>query len=162
MKYYDDFYDGLKDNGNILYRQIDTVSSLNKLFSTLYCEIINIKNYKINLIGDNTISYKEYLSKIITLFNEYIVEIEGLIKIKEGYPIYQILDIENISLIKTLPSIDYKINTMISNLREELKILNKITTESIENSLKEQDYNAVLILSKLSFNLNKIIKQMPL
>ena len=35
MNYYDNFYEGLNDNRNLLYKQMDTVSSLNKLFTTL-------------------------------------------------------------------------------------------------------------------------------
>ena len=31
MSFYNDFYDGLNDSRNNLYREIDTVSNLNKL-----------------------------------------------------------------------------------------------------------------------------------
>jgi hypothetical protein len=49
MNHYDNFYEGLTDNRNLLYRQIDTVSTMNKLLSTLCCEINNLKNYRINI-----------------------------------------------------------------------------------------------------------------
>ena len=162
MQYYDDFYDGLKETRNILYRQIDTVAALNKLLSTIRSEINNLKNYKINLKGDNLLLYKEYLNNLINVFNDYEIKLEELIKIKGGYPIYQLGDIENISLIKTLPSIDYKINTIISNINNELKIIKKLINESIENALKEQDFSTVFILSELLFNVNKIIVSLSL
>ena len=162
MQYYDDFYDGLKETRNILYRQIDTVAALNKLLSTIRSEINNLKNYKINLKGDNLLLYKEYLNNLINVFNDYEIKLEELIKIKGGYPIYQLSDIENISLIKTLPSIDYKINTIISNINNELKIIKKLINESIENALKEQDFSTVFILSELFFNVNKIIVSLSL
>ena len=162
MQYYDDFYDGLKETRNILYRQIDTVAALNKLLSTLCCEVNNLKNYKINLVGENVLPYKIHFNTIINIFNEYETKIQELIKIKEGYPIYQLNDIENISLIKTLSSIDYKINTVNANLNNEFKTLKKLICESIENALKEQDFSTISILSELLFNINRMLMNMPL
>lgn len=154
MQYYDDFYDGLKETRNILYRQIDTVATLNKLLSTLYSEKNNLKNYKNNVTGDNVLNIKDYITNMIYTFDEYEEKLEQLIKIKEGYPIYQLNDIENISLIKTIPSMDYKITTVQTNLNKELNIIKKLVNEAITSAYKENDYYTVTLLSELLFNIN--------
>lgn len=154
MQYHDDFYDGLKEKRNTLYRQIDTVAVLNKLLSTLYCETNNLKNYKTNLIGDHTLIYKEYINKLINILNESKDKLQELIKIKDGYPLYQLNDIENISLIKTLPSIDYKTSIALTNINNELKIIKKLIHEAIDNADKEGDYTTIITLSDLKKELD--------
>lgn len=162
MEYYDDFYDGLKENRSILYRQIDTVAILNKLLATICSELHNLKNYKINIIGDNSYVYKEYLSKLINKLNEYDNKIQELIKIKGGFPLYQLGDIETISIIKTIPSMDYKSITVINNINNELKIIKKLIKEAIESSSKENDYSSIVLLSNLLYIIDKTLHHMPL
>lgn len=161
MQYYDDFYDGLKETRNILYRQIDTVSTLNKLLSTLYSEKNNLMNYKINVTGDNVLTIKDYITDMIYTFDDYEEKLQQLIKIKEGYPIYQLNDIENISLIKTIPSMDYKITTIQTNLNKELNIIKKLVNETITSAYKENDYYTVTLLSELLFNINNDLLNFP-
>lgn len=157
MNYYDNFYEGLKDSRNLLYRQIDTVSTMNKLLSTLCSEIHNLKNYKINVKGDNSYFVKIYLKEIIDSISLYNDKIQELIKIKNGFPIYQFSDIENVSLIKTLASIDYKPSTIATNIANEFKILKSLVNEALINSQNENDYTSVNILSELLYEINKIL-----
>ena len=79
MNYYDNFYEGLNDNRNLLYRQIDTVAALNKLLSTIYCEIHNLKNYKTNAKGENSYYIKENLdlNNLLNIIGRYIDEKSG-------------------------------------------------------------------------------------
>ena len=81
MNYYDNFYEGLNDNRNILYRQIDTVSTMNKLLSTLCSELHNLKNYRINVKGENSYFLKQYLKDIIYKLQNYDDKLQDLIKI---------------------------------------------------------------------------------
>lgn len=157
MNYYDNFYDGLNDNRNLLYRQIDTVSTMNKLLSTLCSEMHNLKNYKMNIKGENSFFLKQYLNEIIDKLNNYDTKLQELIKIKNGFPIYQLGDIENISLIKTLASQDYKPSTVINNIINEFKILKNIINETILNAQKENDYQSITILSNLLYEINKVL-----
>lgn len=157
MSYYDNFYEGLNDNRNLLYRQIDTVSTMNKLLSTLCCEVLNLKNYKMNIKGDNSIFIKEYLKELINKLKEYEDVLQEIIKIKNGFPIYQIGDIENISLIKTLASIDYKPSTVINNITNEFKVLRNLINETIGNAQKENDYKSINTLSSLLYEINKFL-----
>ena len=83
MNYYDNFYEGLNDNRNLLYRQIDTVSAMNKLLSTICSEIHNLKNYMINAKGDNSYIIKKQLSDIIKELEDYESKIQNIIKIND-------------------------------------------------------------------------------
>ncbi len=157
MNYYDNFYEGLNDNRNHLYRQIDTVSSLNKLSSTLNSELYNLKNYKINVKGEYSYLIKEHLNKMIDTLHKYDDSLQELIKIKKGFPIYQLGDIENISLIKTLASIDYKPSMIINNITKEFNTLKSLINESISISEKEKDYQTINILSNLLFDINIVL-----
>lgn len=154
MSYYDNFYDGLQDNRNMLYRQIDTVSTLNKLLSTLCSEIHNLNNYKINIKGENIFFIKNNLKEFIGKLLEYEDKIRETIKIKNGFPIFEFQDIENISQIKTLASQDYKSSTVTHNIVKELTILKKIITEVIANAQKENDYQTINLLSNLTYDIN--------
>lgn len=157
MNNYTDFYDGLNDKRNILYRQMDTVSSLNRLLSTLYSELNNLKNYKINLKGENSYILKSKIEDIISKISPYESKIQELIKSKNGFPIYQLGDIENISLIKTLASIDYKPSIVLNNILKELTILKKLTEETIDTASKENDYFSIYLLSKVLYEINFIL-----
>ena len=157
MNYYDNFYEGLNDNRNILYRQIDTVSTMNKLLSTLCSELHNLKNYRINVKGENSYFLKQYLKDIIYKLQNYDDKLQDLIKIKNGFPIFQLGDIESISLIKTLASIDYKPSTIANNIVKEFKILKGLTTETLINSQKENDYQTISALSDLLYEINKVL-----
>ena len=157
MNYYDNFYEGLNDNRNLLYRQIDTVSSMNKLLSTICSELHNLKNYKINLKGDNSLILKEFLSTIIEKFEEYDDKIQELIKIKNGFPIYQLTDIDNISLIKTQVSQDYKPSVAITNIVKEFKTIKNLIIETLTIAQKENDYKTIITLSDLLYEVNKVL-----
>lgn len=155
MDYYDNFYDGLTDSRNLLYRQTDTASTMNKLLSTLCSEIHNLKNYKTNAKGENNFYLKQYLNDLIKKLEIYDDKIQELIKMKNGFPIYQLADIENISLIKTLASMDYKPSTIVNNITKEFKILKNLVNETINNAKKENDYLTINILSNLLYQINK-------
>lgn len=157
MDYYDNFYEGLTGNRNLLYRQTDTVSAMNKLLSTLCSEIHNLKNYKSNAKGENNFYLKQYLNDLIKKLEIYDDKIQELIKMKNGFPIYQLTDIENISLIKTLASMDYKPSTIVNNITKEFKILKNLVNEAINNAKKENDYLTINILSNLLYEINKTL-----
>lgn len=157
MNYYDNFYEGLNDNRNFLYRQSDTVSTLNKLSSTLCSEIFNLKNYKMNVKGENSYILKQQLAEIINKLNEYDDKLQILIKTKNGFPIYQIGDIDNISLIKTLTSMDYKPSIVINNILTEFKTLKNLIKETIIIAQKENDFYTINILSNLLHEINDVL-----
>lgn len=157
MNAYDNFYEGLNDKRNILYRQMDTVSMMNRLLSTLCSEINNLKNYRINLKGENSWLLKNKIESIIKKIYSYEEELQKIIKIKNGFPVYQLNDIENISLIKTLASMDYKPSMVINNIIKEFNILKNLINETIDNANKENDYYSIDILSKMLYEVNIIL-----
>ena len=66
-------------------------------------------------------------------------------------------DIENISLIKTLASMDYKPSMVINNIIKEFNILKNLINETIDNANKENDYYSIDILSKMLYEVNIIL-----
>jgi len=162
MNYYDNFYEGLNDSRNLLYRQIDTVSTMNKLSSTLCCEIQNLKNYKINIKGKDSYLIKLQLNRNIENLNYFTDQIQKLIKIKNGFPIFQLNDIENISLIKTLTSIDFKEATVSNNIKSEYKILKNLVIETINNAKKEDDIVTINLLSDLLYIIDDTLQNYEL
>lgn len=162
MDYYNnDFYDGLNDTRSFLYRQIDTVANLNKLLTTICSSLHNLKNYKINVLGDNSYNVKKYLKDLINKMEFHDSKLQKLIKIKQGFPIYQLGDIENISLIKTLPSMDYKSSVVISNINKELKIIIDLINESITSAQKENDYQTINLLANMQYEFNEFLLDIP-
>lgn len=149
--HYNTFDDGLNEMRNILYKQVDDVATLNKLLSTLLCEIQNLENYKTNIAGDSKYIYKVYIKNLINKLRIYKEKITELIKIKNGYPIFELSDIENISLIKTLPSMDYKTSIINSNMKIELNSLYNQTNESLIEIKKNDDYQSINLLNELLF-----------
>jgi DNA-binding ferritin-like protein len=87
----------------------------------------------------------------------YEFKIQELIKIKNGFPIFQLSDIENISSIKTLPSTDYKEPTILANVINEFKTLKNLVIDAIKNASKENDYKSINILSNLLYEIDKVL-----
>jgi DNA-binding ferritin-like protein len=157
MDYYSKINDDVNNKRNILYRQIDTVSSMNKLLSTLVCERTNLMNYLINVKNRNSNSISVYLNDLIDKFDSYISFLYEQIKIKKGFPIFELTDIENISQIKTVASIDYKETTINMNIYEEFKTIVNLINEVINCAIGEQDYYCINTLSQIKNDINKII-----
>ena len=119
--------------------------------------INNLKNYRINLKGENSWLLKNKIESIIKKIYSYEEELQKIIKIKNGFPVYQLNDIENISLIKTLASMDYKPSMVINNIIKEFNILKNLINETIDNANKENDYYSIDILSKMLYEVNIVL-----
>ena len=75
---YLDFNDGL----HILYREVDELSLLNKLFVTLISEKLNINNYITNTTIQNKLYLKDTLNNIDYIIDDSISNIKNLINTK--------------------------------------------------------------------------------
>ncbi len=151
------FDEGLKETRNYLYQQVDTLALLNKLSTSINCEILNLENYRINVIDENSYIIKFNLTSLINKLKEFLNEIHILIKGKKGFPIFGLGDIEAISIIKVAPSTDYKQYVISNNLNKEFKNLKNITSEILKNAQKENDYDTLTLIGNFSLFLNKNI-----
>ena len=76
------FNDGLYN----MYREVDELSLLNKLFTTLISEKMNLLNYQANTIIENKLYLKDILNEVPYQIDDFIDDLKSLIKIKKGYP----------------------------------------------------------------------------
>ena len=150
------FDDGLYN----LYREVDELSLLNKLFTTLLCENLNINNYLANLKIENKSNLKDTLENINYLLLDALENVKNLIKIKKGYPIYKLDDIELISIIKTKVSGEYKAPIVIENITNEMNIIINLIKEIISKIDYMKNYETINVLSNISFQIKSALLDM--
>ena len=151
-----DFNDGLYN----MYREVDELGLLNKLFTTLISEKLNIENYITNTIIINKVYLRDILDNLKYLIDESLDNIKNLIRIKKGYPIYKLDDIELISIIKTKVAGEYKENIVIENLKEETNTILNLIKDIIYKVEQNKSYEIINVLSNISFQLKSIILEL--
>ena len=144
-----DFYD--------MYREVNELSELNKLFTTLMSERINLMNYLANVVIDNKVTLTDTLNDFLYEIDNSIDVVKDLIKIKKGYPIYKLNDIELTSSVKTHVSLDYKEGSIIENIKKEINIILTIIKDIIQKVNMTTSYETITALSNISYNLRKIL-----
>lgn len=150
------FDDGLYS----LYREVDELSLLNKLFVTLLSENLNIDNYITNTTIVNKLKLKDTLDDMSYTLSDAIENVKNLIKIKKGYPIYKIDDIELISAIKTKVAGEYKENIVIDSLKEEINIIINLISDILNRVGNNKNYEIISILANISYQLRRILLQL--
>lgn len=147
------FNDGLYN----MYREVDELSLLNKLFTTLISEKMNLLNYQANTIIENKLYLKDILNEVPYQIDDFLDDLKSLIKIKKGYPIYKLDDIELISIIKTKVAGEYKENIVIENLKNEINSILALINEIISKLDGANNYETLSVLSNISFQLKKVM-----
>lgn len=150
------FNDGLYN----MYREVDELSLLNKLFATLISEKLNINNYITNTNIQNKLYLKDLLSDLNYIFDDSLEDIKNLIKIKNGYPIYKLDDIELISLIKTKVSNEYKETMVIENIKYELSTISNLIKDIIDKINETKNYEVIMVLSNISYQVKKALLEL--
>ena len=151
------FDDGLYN----MYREVDELSLLNKLFATLISEKMNLKNYLSNIVVTNQLYLKDLLTDLTYTIESALDDIINLIKIKKGYPVFQLDDIELISIIKTNVSTEYKENIVIDNLKNEINIIISLIKDIISKIDINKNYEILTILSNISYQLKSSLLELP-
>lgn len=147
------FNDGLFN----MYREVDELSLLNKLFATLISERLNLDNYLTNIIITSNYQLKENISNMSFIISDAIENTKTLIKIKNGYPIFKLDDIELISIIKTKVSIAYKENIVLENIKEEINTLINLIKEILTKLNDNKNYEIITILANISLDLKRLL-----
>lgn len=145
------FNDGLYN----MYREVDELSMLNKLFATLISEKLNISNYEANTTIQNKLYLKDFLTDIDYTITDSIEDVKNLIKIKKGYPIYKLDDIELISLIKTKVAGEYKESIVIENIKDEINLILNLMRDILIKIEPNKNYEIVSVLSNITYQLKK-------
>lgn len=136
-----------------MYREVDELSLLNKLFATIISEKLNINNYITNTNIQSKIYLKDTLENIDFILTDALLNIKNLIKIKKGYPIFKIDDIELISSIKTKASNEYMENLVIENLKKEMWTILNLITEIITKLTGTDSHEIISVLSNVSYQI---------
>ena len=147
------FNDGLYN----MYREVDELALLNKLFTTLISEKLNIGNYIANTNVQNKLNLIDILANIEYIIDNSIEDVKSLIKIKKGYPIYKLDDIELISVIKTKVAGEYKENIVIDNLKSEINIIINLIKDIIIKVEDVKSYETINLLANISYQLKKAL-----
>jgi DNA-binding ferritin-like protein len=140
-----------------MYREVNELSELNKLFTTLISEKINIMNYLANGIYETKINLSDTLNDLSYTLDDSLDVVKDLIKIKKGYPIYKLSDIELTSSIKTHVSQDYREGSIIDNIKKEINVILNIIKEIIQKLNMNTGYETISALSNISYNLKKLL-----
>ena len=134
-----DYYDGLYN----MYREVDELALLNKLFVTILSEHLNINNYLINTSIKEKISLKDTLEDMDYILLANLDDLKYLIKMKKGYPIYKLEDIELISAIKTKEAGEYKEDLVTKNVKEEVNVIINLSRDIISKLEPRKSYEVI-------------------
>lgn len=148
MKNYDYYY---------MYREGSQLSSLNKLFAALLSEKINIMNYSSNALIEQKLNLQENLNELSYIIDDSLEKVKNLIKIKKGYPIFKLDDLDLISPIKTHISQDYKESSIIENINSEIDVLLNIIKDIVSKMSEAGDYDTINVLSSISYDLKTLL-----
>jgi DNA-binding ferritin-like protein len=148
MKNYDYYY---------MYREGSQLSSLNKLFAALLSEKINIMNYSSNALIEQKLNLQENLNELSYIIDDSLEKVKNLIKIKKGYPIFKLDDLDLISPIKTHISQDYKESSIIENINSEIDVLLNIIKDIVSKMSEVGDYDTINVLSSISYDLKTLL-----
>ena len=148
MKNYDYYY---------MYREGSQLSSLNKLFAALLSEKINVMNYSSNALIEQKLNLQENLNELSYIIDDSLEKVKNLIKIKKGYPIFKLDDLDLISPIKTHISQDYKENSIIENINSEIDVLLNIIKDIVSKMSEAGDYDTINVLSSISYDLKTLL-----
>lgn len=140
-----------------MYREVNELSSLNKLFAAFLTEKINIMNYSSNAIIEKNLGLPSNLEELSYLIDDSLEKVKNLIKIKKGYPIFKLDDLELTSPIKTHISQDYKEESIIENINTEIEIILDIIKDIISKTSEAGDYDTINVLSNISFDLKTLL-----
>lgn len=140
-----------------MYREVNEFSSLNKLFAALLCEKINVMNYSTNAIIEKYYNLSSILDELSYLLDESLEKVKNIIKIKKGYPIFKLDDLELTSPIQTHVSQDYKEGIIIENIKNEIGIILEIIKDIIAKINNSGDYDTINILSNISYELKTLL-----
>lgn len=148
MKNYDYYY---------MYREGSQLSSLNKLFAALLSEKINVMNYSSNALIEQKLNLQENLNELSYIIDDSLEKVKNLIKIKKGYPIFKLDDLDLISPIKTHISQDYKESSIIENINSEIDVLLNIIKDIVSKMSEAGDYDTINVLSSISYDLKTLL-----
>ena len=122
--------------------------------ASIYILKINYYSVYFNLKEESE-NYKNIILNDIDFINQIFIKLAFIIKKIGGYPILNLDEIINTSLIKQIINIDYTVKSAEDMLTENLKILYNINNFIGENALIYVDIKCIKIVLEVNNFLEK-------
>ncbi len=128
------------------------IEILNEYTANIKVEMNNLFNLSFNVEGDSAWEIKKQVEDYYTTFLSFLKKMEERIKMLGGYPITNLLKIEEISQIKSMQSRDYSKKQVLEVLINDFSYLKEYTKDLIKYFSDEFDpYTSHLLLEILLF-----------
>lgn len=128
------------------------IEILNEYTANIKVEMNNLFNLSFNVEGDSAWEIKKQVEDYYTTFLSFLKKMEERIKMLGGYPITNLLKIEEISQIKSMQSRDYSKKQVLEVLINDFSYLKEYTKDLIKYFSDEFDpYTSHLLLEVLLF-----------
>ncbi len=128
------------------------IEILNEYTANIKVEMNNLFNLSFNVEGDSAWEIKKQVEDYYTTLLSFLKKMEERVKMLGGYPITNLLKIEEISQIKSMQSRDYNKKQVLEVLINDFSYLKEYTKDLIKYFSDEFDpYTSHLLLEVLLF-----------
>ena len=128
------------------------IEILNEYTANIKVEMNNLFNLSFNVEGDSAWEMKKQVEDYYTTLLSFLKKMEERVKMLGGYPITNLLKIEEISQIKSMQSRDYNKKQVLEVLINDFSYLKEYTKDLIKYFSDEFDpYTSHLLLEVLLF-----------
>lgn len=124
----------------------EQIDALNDYMSNLKVEVNNLYNMHFNIIGSSFYGLHKKLQEFYEKFSTMYDATAERIKMKDGFPITSLKEMENKSQIKSMISQDYTGNQVLDVLQNDFSFLSLYTKDLIDYYEKMKDFYTVGML----------------
>ena len=128
------------------------IDILNEYMANIKVEINNLYNMHFNIVGSSFFEVHKKLEEYIKKFSLFYDEIAQRIKMLNGYPLTNLIKIEELSQIKSMQSRDYTGDMVKDVLENDFTYLKDYSKDLINYFSKENDiYTSHMLLEIMSY-----------
>lgn len=128
------------------------IDILNEYMANIKVEINNLYNMHFNIVGSSFFDIHKKLQEYYEKFSSFYDEIAERIKMLNGYPLTNLMKIEELSQIKSMQSRDYTGDMVKDVLENDFTYLRDYTKDLINYFSKESDiYTSHMLLEIMSY-----------
>lgn len=133
------------------------VDILNEYMANFIVEINNLYNMHFNVVGPSFLGTHKKLEEYYKNFSEIYDGVAERIKMLDGFPLTNLLKIEEISQIKSMQSRNYEEKQVLDVLQNDFSYLKEYTKDLIDYFSKQEDIYTSHMLLKILMYLEKEI-----
>lgn len=133
----------------------DSINILNEYMSNIKVESNNLYNLHFNIVGMSFMGLHKKLQEYYENFNIFYDSLSERIKMLDGFPITSLVKFEEISTIKSMKSMNFNANQVLSILDNDFLFLVEYTKDLIKVFNDKLDYYTSSILNNILLFLEK-------